>query len=126
MVFDYERSKERRTLTSQELGDYYWKTFSPVINILLIGLKSDLRAQDIPALAMTQGELYTIRDLPTDWKRGTINIPGEVLSSSGLTSNSSFVELANSRNLQDWFGDIAAKSKHELLVLQVHVKYPFL
>ena len=122
IIFDYERSKEKKTLTQQELDLYYWKTFSPVINILLVGLKSNLRAKDIPALAMNQGRLYTIRDLETDWDRGTINIPSEVLEHAGLTVNSTFAELMQNLRLQKWFRESSLKSRAELLKLQQQLR----
>ncbi len=122
IIFDHERSKERRVLAEVELDEYYWRTFSPVVNILLIGLKSQLRAKDIPALSISQGRLYTIRDLGTDWQRGIINIPQEVLNTAGLNRNSSIEQLRQNQLLQDWFRKQAAISKEELIPLQKQIK----
>src|SRR3989304_7156399 len=122
MIFDFERSRERRVLSEQELNSYYWETFSPVINILLIGLKSKFRAADIPALSVCQGRLYTIRDLLTDWQRGTINIPQTVLYNSGLASDSTLKELTESEKLQGWFSEEAKRSQGELLTLQEQLR----
>lgn len=118
IIFDYERSQQRRILNKSELDEYYWKTFSPVVNILLIGLKSKLRAKDIPALSMTQGRLYTIRDLETDWTRGTINIPQEVVDLASLSSEASFREVKQNPIIQKWFREEALECKNELLELQ--------
>lgn len=118
IIFDYIRSEQRQALSEKELDEYYWKTFSSVINILLIGLKSEIRATDIPELSRSQGRLYSIRDLKTDWERGTINIPQEVLGAAGLSANSSVNELTNNQTLKDWFETQAEISRDELISLQ--------
>lgn len=122
IIFDYERSKERKVLSEEELQNYYWNTFSPVVNILLIGLKSKFRAGDIPALSMSQGRLYSIRDLDTDWMRGTINIPKEILENTGLSADSTLQELKQNQSLQTWFRSQAEISLRELLPLQKQIK----
>jgi len=43
MIFDYERARERRVLTKNELEQYYKNAFAPVINIALMITKSQLR-----------------------------------------------------------------------------------
>lgn len=102
MIFDYGRSQERLVLTQQELADYYQHTFSPVVNILLIGLKSELRATDMPEIASTQGRLYTLRDIEKDWPRGTINIPAEVLEEAKLTGESKLADVKASAEVKNW------------------------
>lgn len=102
MIFDYGRSKERRVLTRSELDEYYRHTFSPVVNILLVGLKSKLRTQDVPAMSITQGRLYTLRDLAVDWPRGTINIPQEVLEEAGLRADSSLSDVNSNDVIRTW------------------------
>lgn len=118
IIFDYHRSRERKSLPRSELDQYYKKTFFPVINLLLIGLQSELRASDIPTFAYCQGRIYTIRDLRTDWGRGTINVPQEVLETAGLSTNSSYPDLIQNPRLQQWIQEELTQNKQELLKLQ--------
>lgn len=118
MIFDHERSKERKALTQQDLDDHYWKSFSPVVNLLLIGFRSKLRASDIPTLSIAQGRLYALRDIQTDWPRGTINVPQEVLSESRLSPSSSLDDLKSNPCLQEWFKEECRSSINELAALQ--------
>jgi len=87
-MFDYHRAKERRLLSSEELETYYHHAFFPPVNLLLMGLGSKFRAEDVPELSYGQGRVYSVRDLETDWKRGVINIPKEVLDQSGMSPES--------------------------------------
>lgn len=66
IIFDYQRSRERRPLSSEELENYYKRSFFPVVNLMLIGLGSRFRASDIPELSFCQGRVYTVRDLEDD------------------------------------------------------------
>jgi hypothetical protein len=102
MLFDHERSKEKRILTKGELEEYYRKTFFPVVNIMLIGLNSRLRAVDIPELSFCQGRVYSVRDLDTDWRRGVINIPREVLEQANLSTDAPIGVVRHSSAVKDW------------------------
>lgn len=122
MIFDCQRSRERTVLTKQELDEYYWKTFSPVVNILLVGLKSKLRASDIPTLSLAQGRLYSLRDLETDWSRGTINVSQKMLAQSCLTANSSIEEVKDNPEIQKWFKEECASNLGDLNALRDSLK----
>lgn len=118
MVFDHTRSRERLTLTAKQLEKYYQCTFSPITDIMLIGLESQHRASGIPALSQSQGRIYCWRDLETDWARGTINIPGEILGAASLTVDSTLEEVQASSTVKDWFQDELGQSRNELLALK--------
>lgn len=118
MLFDYHRAKTRAVLTAKELKDYYQRTFFPVINLMLIGLGSGLRAKDIPQLSFCQGRIYTIRDLDQDWTKGIINIPKEVLKKAHQTPDSSIEQIRNSPSVQDWFAGQLQLCRHDLLILE--------
>lgn len=122
MVFDYERSKERRILSSEELNDYYHDVFFSVVNIALIGFESRFRAHDIPALSYCQGRVYALRDLEEDWQRGVINIPKETLEQADLTQHSQVGEIRANPIVKDWIRDQLSQSKTELIDLKTQLQ----
>ena len=122
ITFDYERSRNRQSLSLERLEMYYQRAFFPVVNLMLVGLGSKLRAIDIPALSFCQGRVYTVRDLEEDWQRGIINIPTEVLSEGELSPNSPFQTVRNNNVVNTWFSSELLRSKPELLILQGRLK----
>lgn len=118
MVFDNQRLKERRPLTSEQLKEYYQQTFFPLHNIMLIGLGSSSRACDIPEMSFCQGRVYSVRDIEADWNKGIINVPSEILSDAGLTNNSTFLEVTESDVVKKWFKTELQACRGELEMLQ--------
>lgn len=107
MMFDYLRMQERRVLSANDIEEYYWKTFSPVLNIFLMSIESDLRANDVEVLVYGQGWVYSARDLVVeDWPNGIINIDGETLESAGLSDNSNAVDVWNHPTIRRRFMDV--------------------
>src|SRR5690606_35432474 len=102
IIFDHRRATDRHTLTQPELDQDYWQTFSSVLNIMTIGLDSNIRAIDIPEMSYCQGRVYTARDLHDDWKMGVINIPGEILFEEQLTAFSSLSEVQSNHRISAW------------------------
>lgn len=122
IVFDYKRSKERRVLSNEELDNYYHDTFSPIVNLTLIGLESRVRATDIPTLSYCYGRVYTVRDLEEDWQRGVINIPKETLEQAQMTQQSSIGEVKGSSTVKDWIRGQLLQSKTELIDLKTKLQ----
>ena len=118
IIFDYQRAKERRVLTSEELNKYYHDAFFPVVNLMLIGFESQFRADDIPALSYCQGRIFSIRDLEEDWKRGVINVPKEILDKAELTGESSIEDVKKSAAVSNWIRSELLKSKPELIAVK--------
>lgn len=118
MMFDFSRSQERRVLTGQDLEQYYVRTFHPVVNLMLIGLQSQYRADDLPELTCSQGRVYTVRDIKDDWPRGTINIPAEVLEKAGLSPNHQLNDVQSSEVIREWFNYELRRSHQDLKKLQ--------
>lgn len=114
MLFDYERSKERRVLTKQELDDYFVRTFVPVLNISLQIGESELRGNDLLEIVLTMGHIYSIRDLSIDLPRGVINIPQEKLELSGRGCYVSYDTVLNDSNLLGWM-DGEIRKYHKIL-----------
>ncbi len=119
IVFDRVRASERRILSAKEIEQYYRDAFDPVINITLMAIDSNLRCSDIPALSYGQGRVYSARDFKEDWNRGIINIPGEVISSAGLSSVSTFEAINKKSEIIDWLHRSLAITKHDLLDTQL-------
>ena len=118
MVFDYHRQQGRQELSTKQLEDYYRKNFFPLHNIMLVGLGSSLRAADIPTFSLCQGRVYSVEHLHDDWRMGIINIPKEVLRSSGLTSQSPYEMVRESGVVNIWACEELGESREELLSLQ--------
>lgn len=122
IIFDYERSKEKRVLTAEQLEDYYFRAFDPVVNLTLMILNSSLRSKDIQAMSYGQGRVFSVRDLDDDWVRGTINIPEDILKESALSTSSTVDEVKNSTRVQEWFHLVLATTKPDLIKLQEQLK----
>lgn len=122
IVFDYQRARDRRVLSLSELETYYRDAFFPPVNLLLVGLGSRLRARDVPELSYGQGRVYSVRDLETDWERGVINIPMEVLDQSHLSPVSQVESIKGSHVVRSWFSHELSRSKEELLRLRQELK----
>lgn len=131
IIFDYHRAKERKVLTFCEVEDYYKMAFDPVINITLMATGSSIRSKDIPALSYGQGRVYSARDLVTDWQRGIINVPKEVLDECNLNSSSSVSEVQNNQTYKSWVSISLQQTKPDLIKTQtllknLNEKQPFL
>lgn len=122
IIFDYHRAKERRVLTFSEVGDYYKMAFDPVVNITLMATGSSVRSKDIPALSYGQGRVYSARDLETDWQRGIINVPKEVLDECNLNSTSSVNEVLNNPKYKSWTDVSLQQTKPDLIKTQTFLK----
>ncbi len=118
ILFDYHRAKTRLVLTEKQLKKYYQRTFFPVVDLMLIGLNSKLRAKDIVEFSFCQGRVYTIRDLDQDWRKGIINIPKKMLVKANLTGNSSVLEVKNSTVIKDYFRRQLLLCRQELPILE--------
>lgn len=118
IIFDHVRASERRALTSEEIEKYYLDAFDPVINITLLAIDSNLRSRDVPSLSYGQGRVYSVRDFQEDWERGIINVPGEVISSAGLSPSSPYEEVSKNQEVSDWFHQSLVKTKPDLLEAQ--------
>lgn len=118
MVFDYNRQQTRQELSTEQLQDYYRKTFYPIHNIMLVGLGSTLRAVDIPTFSLCQGRVYSVEHLQADWRVGIINIPVEVLRAAELTAKSPYEIVKKSSIVETWAQNELQESKEELLRLR--------
>lgn len=118
MVFDYHRQQDRQELSTEQLRDYYRKTFFPIHNIMLVGLGSSLRTADIPTFSLCQGRVYSVEHLQADWRVGIINIPTEVLRAAGLTSQAPYETVRQSPIVTAWVRNELQESKTELLLLR--------
>lgn len=118
IVFDHERATQRRVLSAEEIEQYYRDAFDPVINITLQAIDSNFRSRDIPVLSYGQGRVYSARDFAVDWKRGILNVPEDVISSTGLSSSSPFEEVGRNTKIIDWFHQSLATTKPDLLDAQ--------
>lgn len=107
MLFDYERARDRRLLTVDELERYYDDTFAPVMDLALMIAGSSQRSTDLPESVRTQGHIYTIRDLRADLGQGIINIPAEEMAKSSIAVHRPFGkdEVIADPHLSAWIAD---------------------
>src|SRR3989344_4041834 len=115
IIFDRMRASERKTLSANEIEQYYRNAFDPVINITLMALDSKFRSKDVPALSYGQGRVYSARDFKEDWERGIINVPGRAISLAGLSPTSAFESVSKNANITNWFHQSLASTKQDLL-----------
>jgi len=121
IAFDYCRSRYRLALSERQLEGYYRCTFFPLTDLMLIGLESQFRAVDIPALSYSQGWVYSVKDLEADWENGIINIPREVLASASLTEHSLLRDVESNPVVRSWFTGQLLESKKQLLELRTRL-----
>lgn len=118
MLFDHRRLTIRRALTNEDLERHLELTISPGLNILLMGLGSSLRAPDISGFSLGLARVYSVRDFQTDWERGIINVPSEILEEGGVNPNSPFDAVAKSQAIQTYLEsqlDLGKKQLHEVM-----------
>lgn len=118
MVFDYQRHQAREEMSTEQLQDYYKRTFFTLNNIILVELGSTLRAVDIPTFSLCQGRVYSVEHLQADWRTGIINIPKDVLETAALTSKSPYEMVKSSPIINAWARKELQESKEELLSLR--------
>lgn len=122
MLFDYDRAQEKRVLSQQRLQLYYENTFMPVLNLMLIGIRSRLRAADMPQLAQCMGRVYSILDIQEDWPRGIINIPLEIFESSNLSVDNTVQEVWRNPSVQQWFQQELSESRRDLVTTEAELR----
>lgn len=116
MVFDYNRILNKEVFKYNDLKENHIKSFSPYANILLTAIKSNLRADDIKTFLYCQALAYSIQDLSTDFGRGLINIPEEILSQSNLGVDADVSDIISSPIIKEWIGEESFVSRKELNV----------
>jgi phytoene/squalene synthetase len=114
MIRDYIRMQTREPLSDEDYRQNYIDSFSPHHNIALIGVRSNLRSKDMKIFSYCQGLAYGIQDFDTDWQRGLINIPAEVLSVSGITVSDSCSEVRSNSIVRDWVESETGRSRVDL------------
>jgi hypothetical protein len=80
LIEDRRRMDARKTMPAAALATHHHKTFSLSLDLTLIAVGSDLRAEDAPDLIDALSWCSPIRDLDEDLAKGLINIPEEVLA----------------------------------------------
>jgi membrane-associated phospholipid phosphatase len=80
LIEDRRRMDARKTMPAAALATHHHKTFSLSLDLTLIAIGSDLRAEDAPDLIDALSWCSPIRDLDEDLAKGLINIPEEVLA----------------------------------------------
>ncbi len=119
MLFDYNRAKDSRILTRNEIETYYEDTFVPVTDLALIIAGSKLRTDQIPEIVTAQGHIFTIRDMKKDLEKGIINIPHEELEKAGVTGESLYYgTVRQNSSLVSWMDDEVETYRSELNVLK--------
>ena len=100
IFFDYERAlatSNHHILSHEQLREYFYNTFAPSIDIMLITMREKFRSVDVPFLSIGQGQLYSLADLEVDWKRGIINLPAQLLEEAKLNGSSTYHQVINNQ-----------------------------
>lgn len=116
LVFDYDRARDRKLFTAQELEGYYWESFWPIQDIMLITLGSNLRSSDLRGFAMAQPRAYTVRDFREgDYPKGIINVPQEVMGKASLTAYAPVANVWENPIVSEWMLGQLSQAKQEAL-----------
>lgn len=105
MIFDYDRRLVRQTVSSEQLHEYYAGMLDASVDGALTAIGSSGRSNDTPGLGLNLGRLYSLRDLRPDWTSGIINIPGEVLISTGVGVDVPYGEMVDAPGIRTWIHD---------------------
>ena len=119
LVFDYDRRGERRVLTTSELEQYYWDSFRPITEIMLIALGSKWKAEDIREFGLMQPRVYSVRDYFDDYNSGIVNIPKEVMDFASYDASHSASTVWHNEYVQQWIGSQLDQAKKEADSLEV-------
>jgi hypothetical protein len=114
MVRDHKRMQTREVLLGDDFKQNYINSFSPHHNISLIGVESSLRSRDIEIFSYCQGLAYGIQDFDTDWQRGLVNIPREILEMSGMTVEHPLGEIKFNPVVKEWVDFESSRSRVSL------------
>lgn len=118
MTIDYERRQERCALSSDALLSQYSNTLDPSFNLLLIGMDSDVRAEDAPTLSPSLSRLYSVRDIAKDWQQGIINVPRETLTAAELTTQATYEQLKAAPIINEWVEQEVNEASANLTTVQ--------
>lgn len=127
VIYDANRAKVRTILEEKDLEKYFQETFGSVLNIFSMCIGSLLRESNLQVFIYGQGWVYSWRDLDEDLPAGIINIPSEVLTKAGISSNASLnsSQLKSNQHVQDFFEskfaqirDMASEFREETLPSQ--------
>lgn len=114
MFIDFDRVEQRQTVGAKSLKQGFIDSFAPHFNISLMAVESKLRSADIETFLYAQGFAYSIQDLKIDWERGLFNIPTEVLSQSGLSSETDFSDIEMNPIIRSWISDESSRTRFDL------------
>ena len=119
LMFDYERTRNRRVLTKEELDQHYRNTFFPLIDFMFESLDSELTAEDVPTLTYGQANWQSYKDINEDWSEGRINIPSEILKQANLNHNDPLEKVLKNYIIHDWFAETLKKTREDFKQLGV-------
>lgn len=102
MVFDHRRRLNRQALDTTTLHEYYRLTFNSCLDVMLLGMGSATRSNDVPEFGLSQGRLYSIRDIQKDFALGIINVPSEVIFASSVGPDSSIGSILQDPTIREW------------------------
>lgn len=116
MRFDRERVRQQLLLSRSELAEHHRQTFQYSVNLMLVGARAELRAQDAEALVRAFGWCSTLRDLPEDIEKGLFNIPREVVerACSEEGARLDYASLAATAAVRQWIEQLHGEGKGNL------------
>lgn len=85
MLRDHDRRLMHLVLTQDQINQLYEQSFSSVLHLALLGLKTPLNQNAVRLLGLVQGKIYALQDVYDDLSCGIINVPSQVVNSSKLS-----------------------------------------
>lgn len=101
---NYDRSQIRKALTEAELKKIHEKE-NAEIDVRLVLAKTSLRTSGLPGLRQQLGQLEAARNIATNWQKGRIDVPREVLEEADVGPDQSVGYVKSSLVIGDWRED---------------------
>lgn len=116
MRLDRERVRQQLLLSRSELVEHQRQTFQHSVNLMLIGARAELRAQDADELVRAFGWCSTLRDLPEDIEKGLFNIPREVIERARWEEGArlDYSSLTATSAVRQWIEQLHNEGKENL------------
>jgi len=111
MMEDRRRVRDGLLWSGADLRSHHCRTFRHSMDLTLIAMGSDLRADAVPKALEFLGWCSTLRDLKEDLAKGLINIPAEVIPPGKFPMRAPWRDLAQEPTVANWIHDYTEEAR---------------
>ncbi len=116
MMIDHTRSQERRALPADELRLQLTEVNATSLRLLLATTRSRLSENDVTDVSYSEGIGNAVGHFLTDWNRGIINIPIEILNAAGLSVLDDAATIMRCPAVRKWFRTELDTCRHNIRI----------